>query len=233
MARLPRLGVAGVPHHVIQRGNNRQVCFGATEDFVAYAHWLREGALKHEVAVHAWVFMSNHAHLLVTPSTGDGVSKMMQALGRCYVRYFNTKYERSGTLWEGRFRSCVIEAERYLLACQRYIELNPVRAGMVEDPADYRWSSYQVHAMGVPAALHTPHELYLRLAPTTLPRQEAYRHLCLSRLDGVVIKDIRDSLNKGMALGSDRFGSEVERLTGRRTRPVKPGPRPAGKPRKP
>ena len=231
MSRLPRLGVAGVPQHVVQRGNNRQICFGALEDFAAYAQWLRESAQEHEVAVHGWVFMTNHVHLLVTPATADGVSKMMQSLGRRYVRYFNRRYQRSGTLWEGRFRSCVIEAEGYLLACQQYIELNPVRAGMVENAAEYVWSSYRVHARGVSASLHTPHQLYLRLAPTELQRQEAYRELFGRGLENTVISNIRKSLNKGMALGSDRFSAEIERLAGRRARPAKPGPRPRQRPR--
>ena len=138
MARLPRICLPGIAQHVIQRGNNRQVCFGANDDFAAYAHWLEEYAEKYHVAVHAWVFMTNHVHLLVTPTTADGVSRLMQSLGRRYVRYFNHTYQRSGTLWEGRFKSCVVEDDSYLLLCQRYIELNPVRAGMVEHPADYQ-----------------------------------------------------------------------------------------------
>jgi len=130
MARLPRLCLSGIPQHIIQRGNNRQICFASNEDFAAYAYWLNEYSAKYEIAIHAWVFMTNHVHLLVTPGTTDGLSKMMQSLGRQYVRYFNYTYRRSGTLWEGRFKSCVIEAENYLLSCQRYIELNPVRAGI-------------------------------------------------------------------------------------------------------
>ena len=128
MARLSRLCPAGVPQHIIQRGNNRQACFAPDQDMAAYAHWLAEAAEKYQVSIHAWVFMTNHVHLLVTPSSKDGISKMMQTLGRQYVRYFNYIYQRSGTLWEGRFKSCVVDAEDYLLICQRYIELNPVRA---------------------------------------------------------------------------------------------------------
>ena len=129
MARLPRICLPDIPQHVIQRGNNRQACFGSDEDFAAYAHWLEEYARKFRVAIHAWVFMTNHVHLLLTPESDEGVSRLMQTLGRKYVRYFNYTYKRSGTLWEGRFKSCVVEAENYLLLCQRYIELNPVRAG--------------------------------------------------------------------------------------------------------
>lgn len=148
MARLPRLDVPGVAQHVIQRGNNRQACFGSDQDFVAYAGWLHEYAVKHEVAIHAWVFMTNHVHLLVTPKNAGGVSALMQSVGRRYVPYFNYSYKRSGTLWEGRFRSCLVQSERYLLECYRYIELNPVRADMVSGPGDYKWSSYRCNGLG-------------------------------------------------------------------------------------
>ena len=146
MARLPRFCPSGVAQHIIQRGNNRQVCFASNEDLAAYAYWLKLYSNEFDVDVHAWVFMTNHVHLLVTPSTDDGVSKFMQSLGRHYVRYFNKVYKRSGTLWEGRFKSCLVQSEEYLLQCYRYIELNPVRANMVNDPADYIWSSYQCNA---------------------------------------------------------------------------------------
>ena len=128
MARLPRICLPGIPQHVIQRGNNRQVCFASDEDFAAYAHWLHEYSIKFQVSIHAWGFMTNHVHLLMTPATKDGISKLMQSLGRRYVQYFNYTYKRTGTLWEGRFKSCVVDADNYLLLCQRYIELNPVRA---------------------------------------------------------------------------------------------------------
>ncbi|WP_425641970.1 transposase [Marinomonas gallaica] len=136
MARLLRLCPIGIPQHIIQRGNNRQVCFASEDNFIAYAHWLTEYAHQYQVKVHAWVFMTNHVHLLATPMIEGGISKMMQALGRRYVRYFNYTYQRTGTLWEGRFKSCVISAEEYFFICQRYIELNPVRANMVSHPAD-------------------------------------------------------------------------------------------------
>ena len=128
MPRKPRFNLIGIPQHVIQRGNNRQVCFASDEDFAAYAHWLHEYSIKFQVSIHAWVFMTNHVHLLMTPATKDGISKLMQSLGRRYVQYFNYTYKRTGTLWEGRFKSCVVDADNYLLLCQRYIELNPVRA---------------------------------------------------------------------------------------------------------
>jgi len=225
MARLPRIRLPGIPQHVIQRGNNRQACFGSDEDFAAYAHWLEEYARQFDVAIHAWVFMTNHVHLLVTPATVDGVSSLMQSLGRRYVRYFNYTYRRSGTLWEGRFKSCVVDAEDYLLLCQRYIELNPVRAGMVMFPGDYRWSSYGSNGLGRSAACWTPHPLYLSLGQTPAERSEAYRALFRYELDEEVLTDIQRSADQGMALGSVRFKEEIERLSGRRVVNLKRGPK--------
>ncbi len=229
MARLPRFCPAGLPQHLIQRGNNRSVCFASEEDFAAYAHWLEEYSTKFDVEVHAWVFMTNltnHVHLLVTPTSDDGVSLMMQSVGRRYVQYFNYRYKRSGTLWEGRFRSCVIQSERYLLACYRYLELNPVRASMVDDPSEYTWSSYHYNALGVKAKLATPHSEYLKLGTTGTERQANYRSLFNPHVDGSLVDDISQALNKGMALGSERFKDEIETLYGRRVKEAKMG-RPA------
>lgn len=142
MARLRRISPAGLPVHLIQRGNNRQACFGSLVDYKAYINWLKEYSRKYSVAIHAWVLMTNHIHLLCTPLEDEAVSKMMQSIGRRYVQYFNHQYKRSGTLWEGRYKSCLIEAENYLIEVYRYIELNPVRAKMVKDPSEYLWSSY-------------------------------------------------------------------------------------------
>ena len=153
MPRKQRCCPPGLPVHVVQRGNNRQICFAEDVDFKAYAHWLREGAGKYGVEVHAWVLMTNHVHLLATPRAPDAISRCMQFIGRLYVRRFNCRYQRSGTLFEGRFRSSIVQNRTYLLACQRYIELNPVRAGMVSDPANYPWSSYRAHAFGQPAGI--------------------------------------------------------------------------------
>ena len=216
-----------MPQHVIQRGNNREACFGSEEDFVAYSKWLCEQALRYGVALHAWILMTNHVHLLVTPRSVDGVSRMMQGLGRLYVQYFNRRHRRSGTLWEGRFRSCAVEAESYLLTCQKYIESNPVRAGMVNDPAHYRWSSYHVHAMGVKSGCHSPHEVFLRLGPTAPARQEAYRGLFERQLEDPVLETIRDTTNRGLVLGSGSFLARIEDLTGRRATHRKRGPKPA------
>ena len=226
MARLPRLCVSGVPQHIIQRGINRQVCFGSEQDLAAYANWLCEISQKHEVAIHAWVFMTNHVHLLVTPTTSEGVSKMMQDLGRYYVRYFNFTYQRTGTLWEGRFKSCAVEAEDYLLQCYRYIELNPVRAGMVESPSEYKWSSYSVNALGKETKLCTPHDLYDALGDNVKQRASSYRELFKGHVDSEFISQIRIATNKGMAIGSNHFKDQIEELSGRRVRSFKRGPKP-------
>ena len=177
MARLPRICLPGIPQHIIQRGNNRQACFASDEDFSAYAYWLAEYSRKFDVNIHAWVFMTNHAHLLATPNSEDGVARMMQSLGRSYVRYFNHTYQRSGTLWEGRYKSCVIDVENYLLTCMRYIELNPVRANMVTTPEEYKWSSYHANGLGKKMGLCTPHEVYSHLGKTIPTRARAYREL--------------------------------------------------------
>jgi putative transposase len=223
MARRNRACPAGVAQHLIQRGNNRQPCFGGTEDFAAYAHWLREASERFGVSIHAWVFMTNHVHLLATPARADGISRMMQYLGRLYVRYFNHQYDRSGTLWEGRFKSCLVQDAEYLLQCYRYIELNPVRAGMVTDPGGYRWSSYRVNALGVASGLCTPHPEYLALG-TGSDRLAAYRGLFRADLDEEPISDIRRATEQGLALGDERFVRDMEARTGTRLHAKRPGP---------
>lgn len=227
MARLPRISPSGIPLHIIQRGNNRQVCFVSEEDHLAYVAWLKEYSKKYKVDVHAWVMMTNHVHLLCTPRQAGAVSQMMQALGRRYVRYFNFTHERSGTLWEGRYKSCLVQEEHYLLGLHRYIEMNPVRANMVKDPGEYRWSSYQINALGKKSALCTPHPYFLALGAEDSIRQEKYRALFSHHIDSDLLKEIRESTNKGMLVGNDRFREEIESLTGRRVRPKKRG-RPFG-----
>lgn len=223
MARLPRLSVPGIPQHVIQRGNNRQVCFGSGQDFAAYANWLNEGAEKYQVAIHAWVFMTKHVHLLVTPKTEKGVSQLMQYLGRHYVQYFNRQYGRTGTLCEGRYKSCLVQEENYLFECYRYIELNPVRADMVNHPGECVWSSYATHALGKISNLHTPHPLYLALGKTPEERQVAYKDLFTAHLDSETATHIRTATNTGLVLGSEYFKDQIEALTKCRVRPKKAG----------
>ncbi len=212
MPRRARFCPAGYPVHVIQRGNNRQAIFSCDEDLAAYAHWLAEGALRAKVEIHGWVFMTNHVHLLATPSDAVGLSWLMQFLGRLYVRYFNHTYARSGTLFEGRFKTCVVQEGHYLLTCLRYIELNPVRAGMVSDPGDYRWSSYKAHAFGVKAQLWSPHHLYLQLADDQGQRQRAWRVMVNETLKGEVIAKIRHCANTGLVLGTESFREQVHNL---------------------
>ena len=225
MARLARLCPLGIPQHIIQRGNNRQPCFASDEDIAAYASWLSKAANHYKVHLHAWVFMTNHVHLLATPQEERAVSKMMQLVGRHYVRYFNHTYQRTGTLWEGRFKSCLVQEDEYLFYCYRYIELNPVRANMVEHPADYRWSSYHANALGVESRLRKLHPLYLELGDTAKDREEHYRGLFEAHVDNRMIDDIRTATNKGLVLGNDIFKDAVEELTGRRVRPQKRGPK--------
>ncbi|MGQ0798497.1 MAG: transposase [Pseudomarimonas sp.] len=216
MARLPRLSLAGCPQHVIQRGNNREACFFAEADYTAYLSFLKDVAVKHQIAIHAFVLMTNHVHLLLTPSDQQGISRMMQALGRKYVQYFNFTHGRSGTLWEGRYKSTVVDAENYLLTVYRYIELNPVRASMVSHASVYPWSSYQGNAVGKPIALLTPHPQYRRLGKTDEERQGAYRMLFRGQMSDRDLAAIRDSTNKAWVLGDDRFKAQIEAKTGRR-----------------
>jgi putative transposase len=213
----------GVPQHVIQRGNNRQVCFASEQDFAAYAGWLKEYSKKYQVDIHAWVLMTNHVHLLCTPRAENAVSHMMQSLGRSYVQYFNFCYKRTGTLWEGRFKSCLVQEENYLMQLYRYIELNPVRAGMVEEPSDYVWSSYQINALGKLSELCTPHCMYLALGNEAIERQLNYRELFKYQVEGKLLEDIRSAVNKGMALGNEKFETAIESLTGRRITAKKMG----------
>ena len=216
MARLSRVSPVGVPQHVIQRGNNRQVCFASEDDMKAYLSWLAEYAKKYQVDVHAWVLMTNHVHLLCTPQAPSAISSMMQSLGRVYVRYFNYSYQRSGTLWGGRYKSCIVESEEYLLHLYRYIELNPVRAGMVADPSGYSWSSYQCNGLGKASGLRAPHRLYQELGGNKQQRMERYRALFSAHVDGVLLDEIRRCVNRGLVLGNERFSQQIEQLTGKR-----------------
>jgi putative transposase len=228
MPRRPRIKLAAVPQHLVQRGVNREPCFFSEEDYHCYLHWLQEAAADWRSVIHAYVLMTNHVHLLVTPGTADGPARLMQSLGRRYVQYINRHYKRSGTLWEGRYKSSAVQAEDYLLACQRYIELNPVRADMVADPGQYRWSSYRRHALGQPDRLVTPHPLYLALGRDDVSRQAAYRALFHSQLDAEALADIRRAIAQGQPLGNERFKEAVCAATGVRCAQVRRG-RPARK----
>lgn len=226
MPRRTRLNLLDVPQHIIQRGNNRQASFFAEEDYRFYLDCLFDATRKYGCSIYAYVLMTNHVHLLASARRPHGLSCMMQHLGRRFVQYINHVYRRSGTLWEGRFKASLVDTETYFLRCCRYIECNPIRARMVDDPAHYRWSSYRAHALGTPDKLVSTHEQYERLGLDAEERQTAYRELFRSELEPKEIGEIRDTLNKGWPLGSERFKDEIERALQRAARPPKRG-RPA------
>ena len=219
MPRLPRPVVPGQPMHIIQRGNNRTQTFVDQRDYGVYLALLQLTRLRTRCAIHAYVLMKNHVHLLVTPERKQSPARLMQGLGRWYVRYFNERHGRTGTLWEGRYRSTLIDSERYFLACARYIELNPVRAGIAADPADFEWSSFRANALGVGDALLTPHETYRALGRTSAERQGAYRALFDQPLGGRMLDAFRAAAKRGTALGSALWTQRLEaRLERRLTR---------------
>ena len=219
MARLPRFVLPGQPQHVIQRGNNRDVIFVVDDDYQFYLEKLGDACQRFDCDLHAYVLMTNHVHLLITPHTEQGLGKVLQSIGRYYVQYFNYHYDRTGTLWEGRYKATLLDSEQYLLTCYRYIELNPVRAGMVDHPADYPWSSYHFNALGEDDARVTPHPLYQRLGRTMDGRQSAYRQLFRHRIANRTLEAIRASTNKAWVLGNDRFRAKIERLAERPAAP--------------
>lgn len=216
MARLPRLTLPGYPHHIIQRGNNRQAIFASDADYQTLLDLLAENAKKFDVAIHAYVLMGNHFHLLATPQTLDGLPQMMQAVGRRYVRYFNDRQKRTGTLWEGRYKSTVIQTERYLLACMAYMDLNPVRAGLVPQARDYPWSSHGHYIGQRTDKLLTPHALIWELGNTPFAREAAYAALVQSGIDPVQHTALTDSALRGWALGESDFVADLQKKTLRR-----------------
>ena len=223
MARQPRVTPPGVPLHIIQRGNNRQAMFHDDEDRGLFSAWLSQYARERHVVIHAWVYMTNHIHLLLTPQEDRGLPAMMQALGRQYVRYFNKRHKRTGTLYEGRYKSCIVDSDQYLLTCYRYIEMNPVRARMVREPGHYRWSSYGHNAHGQACGFLEPHLCYLGLGDSPASRQRAYRKLFEHPLDEDIVGRIREATNRGHVFGRESFTSALEADTGARLRPGKPG----------
>jgi putative transposase len=228
VARLPRLTVPGYPHHLIQRGNNREPLFADEQDYKRMLKYLAEAAERYGVAIHSYVLMSNHFHLLATPDDASGLSGMMQSLGRRYVRVFNNLHGRTGALWEGRYKATVIESERYLIACMAYIELNPVRAGMVTHPADYPWSSY-THQVGIRHdPIVTPHSLYWGLGNTPFSREAAYRAVVEAGLTSEQVGNLTEATLKGWALGGEDFVRDLQERTGRRLARQRVG-RPVGK----
>jgi putative transposase len=232
MARLPRLTVTGYPHHVILRGNNRQDIFKATADYQRMLDLLAEHSKVQGVDIHAYVLMSNHLHLLVTPQQDQALPKMMQAVGRSYVQVFNKVHGRTGTLWEGRYRSTLIQTDRYLLACMAYIDLNPVRAHMVAQPEDYVWSSHAHYIGRRSDRLVTPHALYWALGNTPFAREAAYAELVRAGISTDQQGALTDATLSGWALGDDVFKASLQVQTQRRLSKTKAG-RPSAKGLKP
>jgi putative transposase len=229
MARLPRLVVPNQPHHVIQHGIDLQPVFRDADDHVAFLTWLREAAKQFKIAIHAYVLMPDHLHLLATPSDDVGLGRMMQWIGRHYVPYFNQKYGRAGTLWQGRYKATVIDTERYFMACSAYIELNPVRSGVSPSAEDYPWSSYRHHIGASPAPLVTDHPLYWALGNTPFDREAAYKNLVEQGVAADMVSAITDATRKGWALGSEKFKSQLQKTGNRRVQPAKRGrPKKAG-----
>ncbi len=225
MARHPRLILPGVALHLVQRGNNRNACFREHADYLTYLAQLRLLTARYECDVHAYCLMTNHVHLLLTPSHADACALLMRDLGRSYVPYFNRRHGRTGTLWEGRFRSCLAESARYVLACYRYIELNPVRAGMAKEPADYPWSSYRANSGAAVDSLITVHPEFFALGSEEGSRRVAYRHLVEQGLESSMLQSIREATYGGYPLASDAFKSASIAPAGWRTERGKPGPR--------
>ncbi len=191
MPRKSRMFQANIPCHIVSRGNNRQTCIFTEADYLFYLQCLNRACLKYQVAVHAYVLMTNHVHLLLTPNCCYGISKVMQSIGRRYVQYINKTYQRTGTLWEGRFKACIIDDESYLLACYRYIELNPIRANIVINPIDYPWSSYAVNAGFRIRKNLTTHPLYQSLGLDDNKRHLAYQALFSDSLSNKTIDAIQ------------------------------------------
>ena len=211
MPRKPRFYLPGVPAHIVQRGHSREPVFFENEDYRAYLGWLAEAAHRYECQIHAYVLMTNHIHLLATPTHKQGISRMMQYIGRHYVPYINHAYGTSGSIWEGRYKASLIDDERYLLTCMRYIELNPVRAEMTKAPGQYRWSSYRANALGGEDTLLTPHPLYRALGKTRVACALAYKELFRAHIEKEDLDSIRASWQTGTPLGNDRFKQKIER----------------------
>ena len=233
MPRPRRLEPAGVPLHVIQRGNNRTACFFGDVDLRFYLKCLADAASRRDCEIHAYALMTNHVHLLLTPQKAGGASRMLQDIGRRFVPIVNKFHERTGTLWEGRFRSNLVDSEKYFLTCHRYIELNPVRAGMVSRPSEYLWTSHR-HYLGADInPLITEHSSYMELGLAAEERRQRFLGLFRDPIDDVVLNRLRISVNKGWALGSDAFLDRMEEMIGRSVRPPRRGrptknPRPIG-----
>ena len=223
MARQPRLILPKQPHHIVQRGNDRQAIFREPEDYERFLGWLKEASRSYRVAIHAYALLPNQIHLLATPETEDGLAAMMQKLGRFYVPWYNGKYARTGGLFEGRFRTSVVDTDRHFLMCSRFIELAPVREGESQEPAAYRWSSYPHHAGLQPDAAITDHALFWALGNTPFQREAAYTELVQQGIAADELEQIGAAVRSGQPLGSMDFKQQLERRTQRRILPAKRG----------
>jgi len=211
MPRKPRFFLPDVPVHIVQRGHSREPVFFEDGDYLAYLRWLQEAADRYECDIHAYVLMTNHIHILATPRETQGISRMMQYIGRRYVPYINDTYGTSGSIWEGRFKASLISDEQYLLTCMRYIELNPVRANMVNSPGYYRWSSYRYNAQSKSNKIVTEHPLYVAIGRMKAVRCENYKSLFKVHIDDEQLNSIRAAWQTGTPLGNDYFKEKIER----------------------
>ncbi len=224
MPRKTRMYLPGIPAHIVQRGNNRSACFFSNDDYLIYKEFLSEGLKRYGGQLHAYCLMTNHVHLLITPCEKETISLVVQHVGRQYVQYINRTYHRSGTLWEGRHKGSLIEADAYLLRCYRYIELNPVKAGMVDDPGQYRWSSHRANALGEADSLVSAHPVYQALG---VERASIYRELFKTAMLPRDAHEISHGIERNHPVGSDRFKGQIEETlgrklgTGKRGRPAK------------
>ena len=223
MARKPRIILPGYVQHIVQRGNNRQACFFSEADYRQYQEDLSTVAERHGCTIHAYVLMPNHVHLLLTPQSGDQLARLIQDLGRCYVRYINDKYARTGTLWAGRYKASLVDEARYLLKCMVFIDSNPLRSGLVGQLSAYRYSSFARNALGHRDCVITPHRRYQALGATPGERQIAYREIVQSNLKECQLRQIKEALKRQLVLGSDQFKDEIQTITHQRTRPGQPG----------
>ena len=223
MARLPRFVLPDQPHHIIQQGNDNQLIFREPEDYQRFLVWLKESAREFKVAIHAYVLMPNHLHLLASPATVEGLAQMMQRLGRYYVPWYNAKYARTGSLFQGRFKTSLIDSQQYFMLCSRYIERNPVRNELVADAAEYPWSSYPHHAGLKPDPVLTDHALYWALGNTPFQREAAYIELSRPSLTSEQMATIGSALLKGWPLGSDAFKTDLQQKAKRQVLPAKRG----------
>ena len=231
MPRTARLRLPDVPLHILQRGHNRSPCFIDTKDYELYLGLLEEFSLLHACPVHAYVLMTNHIHLLATPQRPESASEMMRSVNQRYVQHVNRKWKRSGSLWEGRFRSSLVDSESYFFTCQRYIELNPVRAQMTAFPGQHPWSSYRANAEGFPTSLVVEHSLYAGLGADAAARRRNYRAMFDRPLSPVQLEAIRGAIRSNRPLGSEAFAKAMTSIFGKRAETPSMG-RPRGSPGK-